>query len=93
MSDIPSCGACVFWRMGVPSDMMHPADERTSDYGVCEGVPPIAMPPDGGGMRFVQPTTHKSRACREYLGSGDDDDGGPGGGVPLSRILPFSKAA
>ena len=82
-----TCGDCGFWRPGAPADMTMEAPETSAEHvGACEWMPPCVAIINDGPVT-LQPTTHYSRCCSNWLPDYPDDDG-PGDGMPAPVPVP-----
>jgi len=87
MSIPRNCGTCAFWRAGAFPTTESPApDQSAANLGVCENIVPqvfIVM----GDPVTLQPATHATRCCAEWISvwpgdDEDDDDPDPGEPAP-----------
>ncbi|ATP20787.1 hypothetical protein [Sphingobium yanoikuyae] len=79
MTDVRNCSTCIYWRAGAITDMtMAARDESYEDVGACENFAPMIYIINEGPVT-LQPTTHATRCCAEWLGiwGGDDPDNDP----------------
>lgn len=81
------CGTCAFWRAGAFPTTESPApDESAARLGVCENIVPQIFIINGDA-ETLQPATHESRCCAEWISvwpgdDEDDDDPDPGEPAP-----------
>lgn len=74
------CATCSFWSRKLPpttTGTRRPkgADE---DIGVCQFLPPVVATMSGVAVS-MQPETHSTRGCNQWLGGFDGPDGPDGG--------------
>lgn len=83
MTRLSTCSWCYHWRRGAPSQTDLPAPENSDHHlGVCEAVPPVVMIRQGMQITSLQPVTHATRSCVDFIPI-DGDAPDPGGGETI----------
>lgn len=76
ISDDVRCATCCFWSRTLPpvTTGHRRACGADDDLGTCQINPPVVLML-GGAAVSMQPQTHATRACMDWVG----EAGGPGG--------------
>ncbi len=80
------CASCSFWSRTLPpitTGQRRPAG-ADDDLGTCQFGPPVVLVLSGAVVS-MQPQTHSTRRCDEWLGD-FDAPGGPDGGQAADII-------
>lgn len=80
------CATCIFWSRTLPpitTGHRRPTG-ADADLGTCQYNPPVVLVV-GGAAVSMQPSTHSTRGCFDWLGQGDGP-GGPDGGQEAEVI-------
>lgn len=80
------CATCSFWSRSLPpitTGHRRPAG-ADDDVGTCQYAPPVVLML-GGAAVSMQPQTHSTRGCDQWLGGFGGPDG-PNGGTKADVI-------
>ncbi|MDR6789551.1 hypothetical protein J2Y58_002924 [Sphingomonas sp. BE138] len=88
------CATCSFWSRNLPSITtgLRKAKGADENLGTCQFLPPVVVAL-GGSAVSMQPETHSTRGCNQWLGGFEGPDGPDGGHEAAVVDLSTRRAA